>query len=59
MARGDHWSKIYTMFRKQYPRLKKDAIGYKPQYHDSIVVFMKDGHWIEFDRNWRRAKWIK
>ena len=59
MARGDHWSKIYTMFRKQYPRLKDHAVGYQPMHHDSIIVTMKDGSKFEFDRNYRRAKIIK
>lgn len=58
MAKGDHWSKIYTMFRKQYPRLKHDAVGYVPKYHDSIIITMKDGKRMEFDRIGRRARWI-
>ena len=58
-TKGDHWSKIYTLFRKQYPRLKKEAVGFRPQYYDSIIVYMRDGSIVEFDRIYRRAKWIK
>ena len=52
------WKDIFNNFKSVYPRLSKEAQGYRPYNYMSIVVYLADGTKVVYDDMAKRAKML-